>query len=105
MILVVLSEAAQSDIAEAVAWYDEREPGLGRAFAAEVLAAVHKIENFPEAWPPVGKRARRCLLDRFPYALYYRIYEAVIVVAGVLHLKQHPKHWRLRLRTFDDPSR
>ncbi len=90
-----LHPEAEADIAEAIAFYDRRSAGLGSDFLGEVLEAFERIENAPEAWPVLEGPVRRCLVERFPYAVYYRT--GVSVVLAVLHGRRKPGAWRGRM--------
>jgi hypothetical protein len=41
---------ARADIFDAAQWYEDREPGLGVAFIAEIDAAFQRIELGPERY-------------------------------------------------------
>ena len=43
--------AAREEAEAAVRWYDERLPGLGADFIAEVGSAVARIAEAPASWP------------------------------------------------------
>ena len=80
--------------------YDEQCPGLGYEFAAEVKRAFDRITVFPEAWPLFSRRTRRCLLNRFPYGVLYRLDVDAIRVGANMHLNRDPKNWRMRTGKF-----
>ena len=46
----------------------------------------------------VAGDVRRALLHTFPYAIYLRVSDEMIVVLAVLHLRRNPKIWRGRVR-------
>jgi plasmid stabilization system protein ParE len=62
-------EAAQREVDDAVAWYDEREQDLGLAFLDELDRVIRRVRSFPLASPEIEPGIRRCLLARFPYAM------------------------------------
>jgi len=70
---VVLDPAARDELAEAVANYDAQRAGLGDEFLHEVKRTVTRIRDFPEAWPTMSRRSRRCRVTRFPYGLVYQV--------------------------------
>jgi plasmid stabilization system protein ParE len=41
--------------------------------------------------PTVAGEVRRALLHTFPYAVYFRASDEMIVVLAVLHLRRNPK--------------
>jgi plasmid stabilization system protein ParE len=96
MKLHILS-CAEQEFAEAVDYYNGQCPGLGFEFAAEVRKCLERILQHPEAWPMFSARSRRCLADRFPYGLLYRVQGDCIVVGAIMHLRQHPRRWQERL--------
>ena len=89
--------AASADVQAAYEWYEAQRPGLGDQFIAAVDAAVASILAFPEAYPVVHRGARRVLLERFPYGLYYRVEGKGVVVVACMHAARDPRRWRSRL--------
>lgn len=92
-----LHPEAEADIAEAITFYDQRTTGLGSDFLDEVLRAFERIELAPEAWPRLEGPVRRCLVERFPYGVYYRINPDTIFVLTVMHGKKKPGAWKGRI--------
>ncbi len=90
-------EIAQIELYEAVEFYNYESSGLGEAFLTEVLSALDRIGEFPEAWHPCSKRARRCQTRRFPYGIIYQIREQEILVVAVANLHRNPDYWKDRL--------
>ena len=90
-------EAAQREVDDAVAWYNEREEDLGRDFLDELDRVIRRIKSFPLASTQIEPGIRRCLLARYPYALIYGIDEDMIVVVAVSHLHRQPRYWIDRL--------
>ena len=60
---------AALELEEAVEFYDEARHGLGDEFLQEVERAIAFLDRYPEAAPKVGRRVRKLVLPRFPYAL------------------------------------
>ena len=96
MKLMVLS-CAEQEFVEAVDYYNVECPGLSYEFAAEVRQTFSRITNHPEAWPQFSSRARRCLVDRFPYGVLYQVRDDCILIAAIMHLKRDPVRWQQRL--------
>ena len=74
-----------------------RAPGLGGAFASAVERAVDHALSFPEAYPVVHRDARRYLIERFPYCLYFRAEGDGVIVVALLHASRDPETHRGRL--------
>lgn len=68
---LIVRPAAEAEIEEAYRWYEGQRPSLGDEFARAVDACLASIRRQPEFYPEQYKRARRALLRRFPYAIFY----------------------------------
>ncbi len=96
---------ATVELEDAVAYYNQQSEGLGYQFAVEVQKTLQRIAEFPEAWPALSERTRRCRLRRFPYGVIYRVIEDTLLVVAVMHLHRHPDAWRSRVFQHpDDPQ-
>lgn len=93
---VKVRPAAQRDIDEAARWYESQQPGLGDEFLDEFLATTSRISETPLAYPEVGRSTRRVLLQRFPFAIYYRLADDSAVVFAVMHGSRDPRRWTQR---------
>jgi hypothetical protein len=60
---------AAIEVRKAARYYEEKVPGLGFDFIAEVRAAVRRILAHPQAWCALDAEFRRCRTSRFPYGL------------------------------------
>ncbi len=63
---IALRPAAEQDIADAMAWYDEQQPGLGDEFLARVNKLFARIEHRSSGFPNTHELFKRALLGRFP---------------------------------------
>jgi len=87
---------AQRDIEQAAAWYEEQRPGLGDDFLGEVEAVFENVAAHPTGYPELYRATRRAVLRRFPFCVYYRLLDEVVVVVAVLHGSRHPLRWMVR---------
>ena len=88
---------AQRELLETVERYNQESDGLGFEFAAEFRRTVARIEQFPEAWPLLSRRTRRCRMKRFPYGVIYQARGDILLIVGVMHLHRDPEAWKSRL--------
>ena len=94
---VVIHLAAENELIEAVAFYEERATGLGLDFEHEARRAVKTIQETPERWPLKAHGARRYLMHRFPFALYYLDMPEILWIVAVAHTSRKPGYWVRRL--------
>ena len=89
---------ALEEAIEAKAWY-RAQAGLGDVFADDLEHALDLVIEYPGIGLTVSSRgARRVLLRRFPYALFYVIRRDALVVLAVFHVSRDPKRLRGRLK-------
>ena len=89
-------EAAETDLSQAVAYYNLSQENLGYEFLDEFKRALARIIDFPEAWPLISSRTRRCHLNRFPYGVIYKINADILLIIAVMHLHSEPDKWKKR---------
>jgi len=94
---VWLVAPAEEELGEAVRFYEERRIGLGLEFLDAYDAALARTRERPNAWRMFSPGFRRCLFERFPFALIYRVTESEIIIVAVMHLRRKPGYWRARL--------
>lgn len=85
------------DITDILDWYNAQSPDLGDEFIQVFNRAIDLILDHPLAAPLVYRRARRLVIDRFPYSVFY-IYERNRArVIAVMHHRRDPRDWQSRL--------
>jgi hypothetical protein len=99
--LSILHEA-ELESAEAAAWYDDRQLGLGDEFLAEVTEAFDRIGSAPQSFSRLesynGRHdVRRCVLRRFPYLIVFACYPEKTLVVAIPHVRRRPLYWLERL--------
>ena len=93
---VIQHPQAAAEIGEAARYYEQRVPRLGAQFLDEIDAAVRAIAAATTCWPVLEREVRRYLVNRFPFALYYRIRPDHIQILACKHHSRHPDYWRQR---------
>lgn len=63
---------AETDVADAAAWYESQRAGLGTAFLDEILNTCSGIAENPQLYPPAHRKIRRAVIYKFPFVIYYR---------------------------------
>lgn len=90
-------QAAEADFSDAIRWYEHIHLPLAHRFKAHIKDAMNKVRQHPSAYATVYQRARRVIVDRFPYNIYFTIEKNTIVVFGILHTSRSPAAWQKRL--------
>ena len=86
---VSITRQARRDIAESADWYERKKEGLGEEFLKRVHEGLSRIGANPLGYAKVRGENRRCNLDQFPYALFFKVVNEVVVV-GCLHARRNP---------------
>jgi len=91
----------EADMAEAAAWYEARQAGLGSEFVEEVIRIWRALGVDPlvNCRRHPTKNIRWRYPERFPYRVIYQVLETerIVVVAAVLHAARHDRHWQRRV--------
>ena len=94
---MIVRPEAEADLADAQEWYERQQQGLGAEFLLCVEEAFARIERTPRMYGEVYREIRRALTRRFPYAVYYRVEGAEVVVLGAFHTRRDPRQWQSRV--------
>ena len=95
---VLIHGDAKAEWDEAADYYRACAPGLARAFVAQVSESLDRIARTPRASPTyMQTRARKCLVARFPYMVFFVEFEDLIWVVAIAHARREPGYWRERL--------
>jgi plasmid stabilization system protein ParE len=88
---------AEMELAEAINFYDEKQPGVGKLFLDAICEAGENIRRNPEWWPVLEAPVRGCRVFPFPYRLLYRELPDRIQIVAVYHSSRRPDGWKDRL--------
>jgi len=89
---------AEEELNRAVDYYNECRPLLGWDFSREVYITIQNIIAHPNAWSPLSKSTRRCLVNRFPFGVIYQIGNKNIFIIAIMQLNRKPGYWQERLK-------
>ena len=89
---------AEEELNSAIDYYEDIQEHLGLEFANEVYKTIYRIIDFPYAWQPMTSKTRRCLTNRFPFGIIYKITEERIIIIAIMHLNKKPNYWKIRTK-------
>jgi toxin ParE1/3/4 len=98
---VRVEDAARNELRAVIAWYEDKQPGLGGESFAEVERILQLIERHPGLGVsvprvPIERGTRRLPLRRFPYTVIYREAEVEIQIIAFAHNSRKPGYWSSR---------
>jgi plasmid stabilization system protein ParE len=88
-----LAKAASTELAEARAWLNQQQRGLGKRLNDEVRQAMKRITAMPTLYPVEVDNVRKCVLRVFPYTLRYLVDGDLVIVLTVSHQKRQTDYW------------
>lgn len=88
---------AAAELEDAVEYYDRCQHGLGLEFAKEAYSSIGRASEYPNAWPRASERTRRCLMNRFPFGVIYRVEAGHLYVIAIANLYRRPGYWKSRM--------
>lgn len=89
----------EDDAIDGYSWYETKSPGLGEDFIRMLYACASDISRNPLLYQKVYGEFRRCLLRRFPYAIYFIIEKDLVIVTGLFHCVRDPRTVKSKLQS------
>ena len=94
---LIVAEEAEDELAGSVAFYENRESGLGLDFQSAAQRVLKKIASSPDRWP-IGKYGTtHYLMQRFPFVIHYLDMPDRIWVVAFAHTSRKPNYWKTRI--------
>lgn len=94
-----LDGAAEAEFYDIVDYYKQFDHTLSYDFIQEFEDAVQRLIKFPKAGHPYLHQTKGIFLNRFPYAIVYKVYrDKLIMDFAIMHMKRKPDYWEKRLK-------
>ena len=94
---LLISDDAEDDINDAIEWYRLANSGLETKFIKTVEACLESVSRNPDQYPIVYKDVRRALLRKFPYGVFYFVFDDTVVIQACFHTSRNPNDWQNRV--------
>jgi plasmid stabilization system protein ParE len=105
---VSFHEAASLEFEAAFEWYFARSEFAATKFAEDVNRAITMISDSPKRWPAANQGTRKFLLQRFPFAIFYREIPQGVQLLAIAHGNRKSGYWKGRLERLpfssEDPD-
>lgn len=86
------------ELTQSAEYYQKLAINLGNEFLDDVFSTILRIIEFPDAFPILSRKSRKCLVNRFPFAIIYQVREEEIFIVAVTHLSRKPGYWKKRVK-------
>ena len=94
-----IEDEAEEELKAAADYYEDKRLGLGLLFEEKIREAFQRIQTNPGLFPFYKKTpVQKCLVDQFPYLVFYREFDPHISIVAVAHGRRRPGYWRKRTR-------
>ena len=97
MTILEIRPRASADLEEAAMWYESRRSGLGFEFLDEAESLKSRIVENPRQFPVAFRDARRALMNRFPYTMYFRLIGNRALVVAIMGQHRKESRWHRRV--------
>ena len=94
---IIIHSKARVELEESIAYYEQQKTGLGLALQSAIEKAVGRIQQNPQIGALYKTTEfRHHVVQRFPYVVFYVVWDEVIWIVAIAHGKRRPDYWRRR---------
>lgn len=93
---IELSDEAEVDIDKSYDFYFQESLKVANTFFKQINLSFENIKHNPESFPIAHKDVRKFVVKKFPFVIYYRITDALILVVAIFHTSRNPEIWNER---------
>jgi hypothetical protein len=97
MKLKILSSAID-DLITGYKFYEKQSEGVGEYFLDSLFSDIDSLLINAGIHPIFYEKYHRMLSKRFPFAIYYKVKDQVVIVCAVLDCRRKPAWVRLKLK-------
>ncbi len=90
---VFIGKRASKQIHQIFDWYEDEQTHLGHKFLDDFDLTIGTIQSFPNAGINSNRNTRRMILRKFPFKVFYRVYQKKIVILAVFHHHRKTKKY------------
>jgi plasmid stabilization system protein ParE len=92
---IILEKSAQSDIREAIRYYNSISPRLGSRFYSDLKDRLQVLSVNPHIFQIKYRDVKACELKIFPFLIHYQVNSnsQAIHILAVIHTSRNPKNW------------
>lgn len=87
---IEISTLAYSEIEDARVYYNLQQENLGERFKEHIKQSVDSIAQLPMLYPKITDELHRVIVHKFPYSIFYALFDEKIVIVSVAHQHRKP---------------
>ncbi len=98
---VAIEAEAEREFAEAVKFYDGREPGVGQRFAKDLQAFFKTVCQDPTRFPIASRLTQKAKMPApWPYSVFFVVKHQTseVIISTIWHGSRNPAELRGRLK-------
>jgi plasmid stabilization system protein ParE len=98
---VFIEEEAEREFAEAAAFYDKREPGVGQRFTKDLQAFFRAVCQDPGRFPFASRLTQKAKMpEPWPYSVFFVVKRQTseVIISTIWHGARNPAELRRRLK-------
>lgn len=92
-----LSAEAEVDFDKSFEFYFEDSPKVADTFFKQINHSFENIIQNPNSFPIAYKDARKYIVKKFPFVIYFRIADDIIQIIAIFHTSRNPEIWNERI--------
>ena len=94
---IKILQAAKEDLHEGFEFYEAQKRGVGQYFLTQIFSDIESLQSFAGVHIVCFGQYYRLLVKKFPFAIYYRIFDAQIRIYAVIDCRRSPAWIRNKL--------
>ncbi len=94
---IILHPLSEQDLDESIKHYEEIDKNLKEKFIKELDFTFNQIKLNPKLYPLVTTYSHKKVMQKFPYIVYYTIYDNTINILAIFHTSRNPYTLKKRL--------
>jgi len=97
---IVYNPEVVNDIQQAIDWYNEKQPGLGKRFFNTIKAHIDSLKNSALHYAIRYDDVRCMPVKNFPYMVHYRVdkKERIVKIEAVINTSRNPEIWKKKTK-------
>lgn len=88
---IKILRSASKDLQDGFRFYERQAEGVGRYFINTLFEEIDTLQSNGGIHPLFKSQYHRMLSRHFPYAIYYRMNDSLVVIYAVIHVRRNPK--------------